>query len=80
MRMTLCHPVTICLEGTISLVVEKVTKETENLAINGEPHPTDLPPDGEASDTKEASNKDKEKQQMQLEPSELETFWRYYIA
>ncbi|MFW9846890.1 MAG: hypothetical protein ACFFD6_09090 [Candidatus Thorarchaeota archaeon] len=57
-----------------------MTKETENPAIKNQPHPNDLPPDGEASDTKDAPNKENEKKQTGVEISELETFWRYYIA
>ncbi|MFW9801819.1 MAG: hypothetical protein ACFFFC_04170 [Candidatus Thorarchaeota archaeon] len=56
-----------------------MAKETDKTAIKNQ-HPNCLSSDGEDVDKKDASKEKNETQEHGVDISELETFWRYYIA
>ena len=68
-----------CNKGSLSLEVEIVAKETDKTAIKNQ-HPNCLSSDGEEVDKKDASKEKSDTQEHGVDISELETFWRYYIA
>ncbi|MFX0054763.1 MAG: hypothetical protein ACFFAX_04465 [Promethearchaeota archaeon] len=56
-----------------------MVKETDKPGIKNQ-HPNCLSSDGEDVDKKDASKEKYEPQKHGVDVSELETFWRYYIA
>jgi hypothetical protein len=60
--------------------VEIVAKETDKTVVKKRSHPNGSSSDREDVEEKDASQKKKEKRETGVDESELETFWRYYIA
>ena len=65
---------------SLSLEVEIVTKETDKTVVKKQLHPNSHSSDGEDVDKKDAPQQKKETVDLGLDESELETFWRYYVA
>ena len=57
-----------------------MAKETDKTVVQNHSHPNCHSSDGEDVDKKDASRKKKEEPKHGVDSSELETFWRYYIA
>ena len=68
-----------CDKGSLSLEVEIVAKETKKPVVKNQ-HPNSQSSDGEDVDKKDAAKKKNETQEHVVDVSELETFWRCYIA
>jgi hypothetical protein len=68
-----------CNMGSLSLEVEIVAKEIDK-TLSKSQHPNRQSSDGEDVDKKDASQLKKETQEHGVDVSELETFWRYYVA
>jgi hypothetical protein len=65
---------------SFSLEVENVVKETDKTVVKRQSHPNNQSSDREDVEEKDVSQKKKETRQIGVDESELETFWRYYIA
>jgi hypothetical protein len=63
----------------LSLEVENLAKETEDTEVKSQ-HPNSQSSDREDVDEKDVSEKKNEKRVPIEDLSELETFWRSYIA
>jgi hypothetical protein len=63
----------------ISLEVEIVVKEPDNTVVKQHSHPNSQSSDGEDADDEDAIPNKKDKPDS-VDASELEMFWRYYIA
>ena len=57
-----------------------MAKESDKTLVKNQSHPNSQPSDGEDLDKKDAPHKKKEAPKPSEDVSELETFWRYYIA
>ncbi|MHA1936727.1 MAG: hypothetical protein ACW97O_00820 [Candidatus Thorarchaeota archaeon] len=57
-----------------------MTKETDKTVVKKQSHPNGSSSDREDVKEKDASQKKKENRETGVDESELETFWRYYIA
>jgi hypothetical protein len=68
-----------CNTGSLSLEVENMAKETDKTVVKNQ-HLTCQSSDGEDVDKKDASENKNETQGHGIDISELDTFWRYYIA
>jgi hypothetical protein len=64
----------------LSLEVENVAKETDKTVVKKHSHPNNQSSDREDVEEKDVSQKKKETRKIGVDESELETFWRYYIA
>jgi hypothetical protein len=65
---------------SLSLEVENVVKETNKAVVKRQSHPNSQSSEREDVKEKDASQKKKETRDISADESELETFWRYYIA
>ncbi|MHA2081857.1 MAG: hypothetical protein ACXABV_06045 [Candidatus Thorarchaeota archaeon] len=57
-----------------------MTKETDKTVVKKQSHPNNQSSDGEDVGKTDASQQKKETRDLGVDESELETFWRYYIA
>ncbi|MFW9966999.1 MAG: hypothetical protein ACFFEA_07580 [Candidatus Thorarchaeota archaeon] len=57
-----------------------MAKETDKTAVKNQSHPEGQSFEGDDVDDKDASRKKKETREIIVDVSELETFWRSYIA
>ncbi len=65
---------------SLSLEVENVVKETDKTVVKRQSHPNSQSSEREDVEEKDASQKKHETRDISADESELETFWRYYIA
>ncbi|MGD9381664.1 MAG: hypothetical protein PVI03_04395 [Candidatus Thorarchaeota archaeon] len=57
-----------------------MVKETNKAVVKRQSHPNSQSSEREDVKEKDASQKKKETRDISADESELETFWRYYIA
>ena len=57
-----------------------MVKEPDNTVVKQQSHPNSQSSNGEDVDEKDAIPKKEDKHEHSADESELETFWRYYIA